>query len=138
MNLNSIIYTAADYKIGLSYNGVTVPLSIVEEVDYGAKKESEYIHIIGSEEPVGLKTNTSTYPGKLTIEVGELELLLTATGLVFGTQISNATISIIALTGVMIKVINGVVFTTDDRSIKAKDKRSLTTLSFESLGATGT
>jgi hypothetical protein len=137
MNLNQIIYTAADYKIALSCNGFTVPLTIVESLDYGSKKEHEYIHIVGSEEPVGLKTNTSTYPGKLGMEAGELELFLALNGYVFATQIKDATISIIALTGVLIKVFKSVVVTSHDASIKAKDKRSVISLSWESIGAVG-
>ena len=137
MNLNSLIFTAADYKLAVSVNGVTAPLSIVESFDYGAKKEHEYIHIIGSEEPVGLKTNTSTYPGKITMEAGELEAFLITLGYVFATQIKDATISIVTFTGVLVKVYKACVFTSHDGSVKAKDKRSLITLPFESIGAVG-
>ena len=137
MNLNALIFTAADYKLAVSVNGVTAPLSMVESFDYGAKKEHEYIHVIGSEEPQGLKTNTSTYPGKITIEAGELEAFLILLGFVFATQIKDATISVVTFGGDLIKVFKSCVFTSHDGSVKAKDKRSLITLSFESIGATG-
>jgi hypothetical protein len=137
MNLNSLIFTSSDYKIAVSCNGVTAPLSIVESFDYGAKKESEYIHVIGTDEPQGLKTNTSTYPGKITIEAGELELFLAALGYVFATQITSATISIVTYKGDLLKIFKNCVFTSHDGSVKAKDKRSLITLSFESTGAAG-
>ena len=137
MNLNKLIFTAADYKIALSVNGFTVPLSIVESFDYGAKVEHEYIHVVGSSEPQGLKTNTSTYPGKISMEAGELEIFLALNGYVFATQIKDATISIIALNGDFIKVFKSCVVTSHDGSVKSKDKRSIISLAFESIGAVG-
>ncbi len=135
--MNALIFTAADYKIALSVNGVTVPLTVVESFDYGAKKEHEYIHIVGSEEPVGLKTNTSTYPGKIQMEAGELEQLLLTLGYVFATQIKDATVSIVTFAGDLVKVFKSCVITSHDGSVKAKDKRSLITMSFESIGISG-
>ncbi len=137
MNLNSLIFTSSDYKIALSVNGITVPLNIVESIDYSAKKESEYIHVIGTDEPQGLKTNTSTYPGKITIEAGELELFLLSLGYVFAHQITGATISVVTFKGDLLKIFKNCVFTSHDGAVKAKDKRSLITLTFESMGAAG-
>jgi multisubunit Na+/H+ antiporter MnhE subunit len=137
MNANAIIYTSSDYKIAISANGITVPLSIVESVDFGAKKESEYIHAIGTDEPMGLKTNTSTYPGKISMEAGEFEAFLIALGYVFGTQVVDATIAVVTFDGILVKVFKGIVFDSDDRSIKAKDKRSLVTLDFKAVGVAG-
>lgn len=142
MNLNRLIYTSSDYKLVLSAANaagvnVTVPLNIVESFDYGSKKESEYIHVIGTDEPQGLKTNTSTYPGKISIEAGEMEIFLAALGFVFATQVKDATISIVTFDGVLLKIFKSCVFTSHDGSVKAKDKRSLLTLSFESIGAAG-
>lgn len=141
MNLNGLIYTSSDYKIALSATGpagqIKVPLTIVESFDYGAKKEVEYVHIVGSDEPAGLKTNTSTYPGKITMEAGELDKLLAAVGAVFTTQLTDATISIVTFDGLLVKIFKSCVFSSHDGSVKAKDKRSLITLSFDSLGAAG-
>ena len=142
MNLNGVIYTSSDYKIALAATGPTglrikVPLTIVESFDYGSKKEVEYIHITGSDEPVGLKTNTSTYPGKIAIEAGELDKMLAVVGAVFTTQLTDATISIVTRDGLLLKIFNSCVFSSHDGSVKAKDKRSLITLSFDSLGAAG-
>lgn len=121
----------------MSVNGITVPLNIVESIDYSAKKESEYIHVIGTDEPQGLKTNTSTYPGKITIEAGELELFLLSLGYVFAHQITGATISVVTFKGDLLKIFKNCVFTSHDGAVKAKDKRSLITLTFESMGAAG-
>ena len=136
-DLSAAVFTSSDYKIALSVNNTPFPLTIVESFDYGAKKEHEYVHIIGSDEPVAVKTNTSTYPGKITMEAGELEALLISQGYVFATQIKNATISIVTFQGDIIKFFKSCVITSHDSSVKAKDKRSLVSLSFESIGAVG-
>ena len=137
MNLNSLIFTSSDYKLVVSCNGIPAPLSTVESFDYSRKVEHEYIHVIGSDEPQGLKTNTATYPGKITIEAGELEVFLAALGYVFASQIKDATISIVTFAGDLVKVFKNCVFVDHSGTVKAKDKRSLITLSFESIGAVG-
>ncbi len=141
MNLNGLVFTSSDYKITLSATGPNgrfpIILNIVESFDYSAKKESEYIHVIGTDEPQALKTNTSTYPGKITIEAGELELFLIACGAVFITQLYDATISIVTLKGDLVKIFKSCVFTDHSGAVKAKDKRSLISINFESLGAAG-
>jgi hypothetical protein len=137
MNLNGLVYTSSDYKLAVSCNGVTVPIATLESFDYAAKKESEYVHVIGSDEPVALKTNTSTYPGKLTLQAGELEILLKALGFMYATQITNATISIVSFDGNVSKILKSVVFDSHDGSVKAKDKHSLITINFNSLSTVG-
>lgn len=141
-NLNGLIYTSSDYKMALSAVGPTgltvkVPLTTVESFDYGSKVEGEYIHVVGDKEPIGHKTNTSTYPGKLTLQAGELEIILKAIGAVMATQISNATITIIALNGAFAKIAKNVDIMSHDGSVKAKDKQSLITLNYEGLGFVG-
>jgi hypothetical protein len=137
MDFNKLIFTSSDYKMVVSVNGVTVPITILESFDYGAKKESEYIHRIGSDEPAGLKTNASTYPGKISMEAGELEIFLAKLGYVFVTQITGATISIVTPYGDLVKVFKGCVFESHDGTVKAKDKRSLITMDFKAVSVEG-
>ena len=137
MNYNKLIFTSSDYKLAVSAGGITVPLSIVESFDYGAKKESEYIHRIGSDEPAGLKSNASTYPGKISMEVGELEIFLKLLGFIFITQVTDATVSIVTPFGDIVKIFNGCIFESDDRSVKAKDKRSLVSFDFKAVSVDG-
>jgi len=142
LNLNGIIYTGADYKVALSATNstgtnITVPIQTLESVDFGGKVESEYIHVVGDKEPRGLKTNTSTYPGKLTLQAGELSIILKALGYIVATQITDATISIVSFDGAMLFIMKSVVFTSHDSSVKAKDKQSLVTVSFEAIGIVG-
>ena len=121
----------------ISVNGVTVPITILESFDYGAKKESEYIHRIGSDEPAGLKTNASTYPGKISMEAGELEIFLATLGYVFVTQITGAVIAIATPEGDLCKVFKGCIFESHDGSVKAKDKRSIVTFDFKATSVEG-
>lgn len=137
MDKNQFIFTSSDYRITVLVNGQIAPLTIYEVVEYNAKKESEFIHSIGSDEPVGLKTNTSTYGGSFTVEAGELEIFLALLGDVFATQITNAIIAIVTPKGDLSKIFKGCVFDTHDSSIKAKDKRSLIKIDFKAISAEG-
>lgn len=137
MDYNKLIFTSSDYKIAISVGGQLAPLTIVEAFEYNAKKESEYIHRIGSDEPAGLKTNTSTYGGSITIEAGELEIFLALLGDVFATQITDAIISIVTPFGDLVKVFKGCVIDTHDASIKAKDKRSTVKCDFKAVSVEG-
>ena len=141
LNLNPLVYTSSDYKITISAkndNGqvITVPLFVVEDLGYGAKKELEYIHGIGSDEPRALKSNTSTYPGKLSMEAGELENLLIGLGVPFATHIQSFTIAVIGGAN-LVKVFKECKFDSHDATIKAKDKRSLISMNFMALGVAG-
>ena len=137
-NLNSVIYTSSDYKIVISVSGITVPLSTVESFDHSASKEAEAIYACGTDEPIGIKSNKSSYKGKLTIQKGELEALLLALGYAAATQIRNATIAITAFNGISFaKIYRSCVITGDDNSVKAGDKQSLVNLPFESIGISG-
>lgn len=137
MDFNKLIFTSSDYLMAVSVNGVTAPISVLESFDYGAKKEVEVIHRIGSDEPAGVKSNASTYPGKIQMEAGELELFLKALGYVFATQVIGATVSVVTPEGDIVKVFRGCVFGTHDGSVKAKDKRSLISVEFMATSVDG-
>jgi hypothetical protein len=137
MDFNKLIFTSSDYLLAVSVNGVTAPISILESFDYGAKKEMEVIHRIGSDEPAGVKSNASTYPGKIQMEAGELEIFLKSLGFVFATQIIGATVSVVTPEGDIVKVFRGCVFGTHDGSVKAKDKRSLISIEFMATSVDG-
>ena len=136
VNLGAFIYTSADYKITLSAGGVTVPLNTVESFDYSRKEEAEVFHAIGNKEPIGIKKNTATYDGKLSIQAGELDLFLTGLGLLFASQIEGATIAIIG-GATLIKVFKNVALFTHEGAVKVKDKQSLINISFMAQGVSG-
>lgn len=138
MNFNPIIYTSADYIIALSIKGIPYPLSLVQEVSFGAKKNAEYQYIIGSTEPEEIIDSNSSYPGRIQMEAGELELLLIANLYSSPTQIRDATLTIISKAGALVKQFFSLCIIGYDGGTKAGDKRSLVTLTYESLGITGT
>jgi len=137
LNLSNLVFTSADYKLSLAIPGAPpVPLNTVESFDYSRKVEGEAVHAIGAIEPIAVKTNTAMYEGKISIQAGELNVFLLANGLLFASQIINATIAIIGGTELVLAY-KGVAITTHDGSIKVKDKQSLITLNFIAQGVQG-
>ena len=111
-------------------------MNTVESFDYSRKEEAEVFHAIGSKEPIGIKKNTATYDGKLSIQAGELDLFLTGLGLLFASQIEGATIAIIG-GATLIKVFKNVALFTHEGAVKVKDKQSLINISFMAQGVSG-
>ena len=142
INLNGLVFTSSDYKLGLSLGLITIPVLTLEEVKYTITGDLDYTYIIGSTEPVSVKTNNSSYKGTLIMQSGELEALLALNGFVFVTQVINGTISIVALANnergsPLVKVFRNVVFTEHSGGTKAKDKDSKVTLNWASTNAVG-
>lgn len=134
MDYSKLFFPASDYKITISCNGIMVPLMLVESFDYSRKIETEVFHAIGSIEPQGIQSNTATYEGKIQIEAGELQLFLIALGYQFASEISGATIAICTSFGDIVKIFKNCALGSDDRSVKAKEKRSLASIDFKSTG----
>jgi hypothetical protein len=138
INLNRLVFTSSDYKLGVSFGLVTLPVLTLEEVTYSAKKEADYTYVIGSEEPVDIKTQNAVYEGTIVMQVGELETVLAANGFTFATQVLNGTISIIAFNGLMMtKIFKRVAFLSHDSGTKAKNKDSKVTLNWKAVSAQG-
>lgn len=138
LNLNNLIYTSTDYKIALSIpGGVTAPLNSVESYGYEAKVEDETIYAIGQDEPIGEKQNAAQYSGKLSLQAGELQALLAASGLVLGTQIKGATLSIVTFAGDLLHVWKSVNVISQSGDVKAKDKQTLVNLTWKAVGVAG-
>ena len=128
-NLNSIILTAAEYKTALSVPGSGVfILKTAESISWNHAVENELIYAVGDTNAIGNKQNATKYSGKLTMQAGEMELILLATGLQSAIQIPNATLSIIATGSTLNKTYTGICINTEDVSIKAKDKQSMVSL----------
>lgn len=140
MNLNQLIITSADYKIILivpTANGSKAfPLLTVDSIDWEDAREQEFIHAVGSEDPIGNKSNARTYSGKLSLEVGESNVILSACGFNSATQISGATLAITSIVGAYSKVYNSVNINRDASGTKAKDKSSLTAWDFSAVSLT--
>jgi hypothetical protein len=126
---NAIIYTAADYKIKLTYSTFDLKSegtgkdagAIIESLDVNIKVESENVYGIGSKYPQGLKTNGYSYSGKLSLEAGEAEKFCVKAGIGNMTEVYDATL---------------VIITSNDLSVKAKDKRTIVSFSWDALAET--
>ena len=132
-NQNAIVYTSSDYAIALSIGGNKNVLATCEEVKYGSKIESEFLHIVGSDYPVALKSNAITFEGNLTLQAGELEAILVKAGVLFLTEVKDNTISISALNGSFSRVFKSVIFDSHEGGTKAKDKDSKITINWKGL-----
>jgi hypothetical protein len=132
VSFNAAITSADTYIMSFSVNKIPYPLWLVESFTVSGSKDSENIYVMGSDEPVDIKTSHSKYSGSITLEAFVLEAIMIANLYSSPTQITGATISIIAATtGVISRLYKNVHITGFDQTTKAKDKRSLITLKFE-------
>lgn len=134
-NQNAVVYTSSDYSITLNVGGSKNILATCEEVKYGSKIESDFLHAVGSDYPVALKSNAITYEGNLTLQAGELEAILKAKGVLFLTEVKDNVIVISALNGNFIRTFNSVIFDSHEGGTKAKDKDSKITINWKGLSA---
>lgn len=132
-NYNSLIYTAADYKITLFVNNVAYPLQTVDNLGHNESVENETIYAIGTPQPIGNKTNAESYGGRLGIQHGELNAILLLQGYPSAIRITNATIAISAFTGGYNKTYTGVNIHGSALDIKSKDKQTIVNLDFTAL-----
>ena len=137
-NLNQLIITSADYEIILNVPTATgfvpFPLLTVSSIDWNDTNENELIYGIGTVEPIGNKTNASAYKGKITMQVGEANALLSIAGYNSFIRVANATLAITSVIGGYSKVYLDVNINSDQSATKAKDKESLTGVDFTSIG----
>jgi hypothetical protein len=137
-NLNQLIITAALYKTVLVIPTANGSLSFVlltaSQLDWADASEGETIHAIGDEEPIGNKSNANKYSGKLTMQIGELNVILQACGFNSAIRVRGATLAITALTGGFAKVYKSLNINSDTESTKAKDKESLVTMDWMAIG----
>jgi hypothetical protein len=128
-NLNSLILTAADYKVILVVNNVgSFPIITADSINWSNTREEETIYAIGEEEPIGAKRNAVKYSGKLSLQVGEMSAILQVAGLADMTQIAGATLAITAVQGGFSRTYSGMNINTESVDVKAKDKQSMVSL----------
>lgn len=128
-NLNSLVLTAADYKVMLVVPNVgSFPIITADSISWQNAREEETIYAIGEENPIAAKRNATKYSGKLSIQVGEMSAILQSAGLVDTTQIANATLAITAVQGGFSRTYSGMNINTESVDVKAKDKQSMASL----------
>ena len=139
INAEALVISSDAYKCVLTLNNnQTFILTTLAGISMAAKRESEPIHAIGQQEPIAQKRNSVAFSGKLEIQVGELEIILRASGLAEGTQIENASLGITSLnpSGLQ-RVYSGLNIDSESIDIKAKDKQTLVSMDWNALTVTG-
>ena len=96
--------------------------------------EEELIYALSAEDAIGNKTNARQYKGKLSIQVGELLAILAAEGLLNATFIQGANLGVTLIAGGFARTFTQLNITSEDISLKAKDKQSLGNCNFTALG----
>jgi hypothetical protein len=135
----SLIIPASEYKTILTLNnGLTTILLTAETLSWSSERESETIHAIGQQEPIGNKRNNAKYSGNISLQAGEIETFLRLAGLVESTQIESATLAITSLTPAgPQRIFGGLNINSESLDIKSKDKQSIYSLKWEALTVTG-
>ena len=133
-NLNQLILTGANYKIMLIISGGgSYPIQTAETIDWDDSSEGETVYAIGTEEPIGEKSNNNGYSGKFSMQTGELNAILQLEGLTSAIRIRNATIAVTAVVGGFSKVWSGVNINKAASGVKRKDKETITSMDFKAL-----
>lgn len=137
-NLNQLIINSATCSIW-----ITIPtldgllpfqLLTVQNFDFNDTASGELIYAIGYRDPIGNQSNENKYDGKLTMQLGEINAILQICGFSSSIQINNAQIAVAALTGGFAKSYQSININSDSSSIKAKDKETLVSMDFLSIG----
>jgi len=135
MNLQHLILSAAEYKILLIIPGLgAFPFATTDSLSYNIAIESEPVHVLGSENPIGIGRNARKYSGKLSMQMGEIAAIKLATGLKDMTMISAAVLTATSLTGSFVMTWSGVVINTEGLDVKSKDKQTICSLDWEGVG----
>lgn len=138
LNLNQLIINPALCSIWITIPTADIPfatqLFTVQTMDFNDVSEGELIYAIGQSDPIGNQSNVNKYDLKITLQLGEINALLAICGFSSAIQIRGAQLAIAALTGGFAKSYQSINCNTDTSSIKAKDKETMTTLDFLSIG----
>jgi|ERR1700723_1372269 len=138
MNLNQLIINPAQCSIWITIPTLAAPVAAqlltVQTMDFNDQREGELIYGIGQADPIGNQSNVNKYDLKMTLQLGELNALLAVCGFSSAIQITGAQIAIAALTGGFGKSYKSVNCNTDTSSIKAKDKETMVSIDFLSIG----
>lgn len=137
-NLNQLIINPAQCSIWITIPTALTPVAVqlltVQTIDFNDQREGELIYGIGQSDPIGNQSNVNKYDLKMTLQLGELNALLAVCGFSSAINITGAQIAIAALTGGFTKSYQSVNCNTDTSSIKAKDKETMVSIDFLSIG----
>jgi hypothetical protein len=132
-NFNPLIYSAAEFKLILLINGHPYPLFTADNMSFNTAEEGETIYAIGTEEPIGEKKNAKSYKGKVSVQLGELNIILVAEGLTNAIQISNAQLGFSTTDGLIQRIFGGMNILSEDIDIKRKDKETIVPMNWAAV-----
>jgi len=130
--VNGLVIPAQSYNMVLVMpSGNPYPILTAETLDFDATAQGETIHAIGQQTPIAVKSNATSYKGKLGLQTGEWNAILLLEGFTDATQVQGATISISAIGYVFVRTFKGAVFLSDTVSVRRGNKETLTNIDFE-------
>ena len=128
-NLNTLILTAADWKVALNIPGVGVSmLQTMDSISWEDSVENELIYAVGNQYAIGNKQNAFKFSGSFSLQNGEMDQVLSNAGLKSATQVPGAILSITSLTGGPSYTYINMCLNTSKVSVKAKDKETLVSI----------
>jgi hypothetical protein len=140
LDAGGAVFSAADFKIIVTLdNGASYIIKTSLGISMAHDRESEDIYAVGQTDPIATKRNAAKFSGGLEMQVGEITQMLAAAGMVEGTQIENAVLSIVSLTGTppFVRVYSGLNINSESIDIKAKDKDSKVSLKWSARSVAG-
>ena len=136
-DFNSLIITAADYKVVLSIPVLSgkkrFPLLTLSDISWSIKVNGEIVYAIGNRQPIANPNNEESYEGKLSMQSGEFFSILAFCGLANSTEIQGATLGIAATGGAFTRTFGNVNILSEEFQTKAGDKQSKIDISFNAL-----
>lgn len=138
-DLNQLVLTGADYKILADVpnaaGGFTAyQILTAQEISYDVTVEDETVYAVGTILPIAEKSNAKAYKGTLSLEMGELNAIVSLAGRNDATQLVGLTLAITAIQGAFVRVFTSVNINTEGLSVKAKDKHTPVKCDWKGLG----
>ena len=133
-NLNTLIITAAEYKVALSIPGSGVyMIQTMNNISWSDTAENELIYAVGEENPIGNKRNANKYSGKFALQAGEMYNILQAAGLKTAIQVPSCILSITSISGGPQYTYSGLCLNSSGVDVKAKDKESVVSIDWTAI-----
>lgn len=139
-NLTVLVLTGADFKVLVDVpkqsGAGTVAYQIMTgiELSYDIEVEDESVYAIGTKYPIAEESNAKSYKGKLSLQTGELNAIVSLAGLNDATDLKGCTLAITAIQGGFARVFTSVNFNSENFSVKAKDKQTPISINWKGLG----
>lgn len=138
-NLGQLVLTGAEYKVLIDVpnkaGGTTAYVILTgQELSYDIEVEDETVYAIGTKLPIAEMSNAKSFKGKLSLQAGEMNVIIALAGLNDATNLVGCTLAVTAIKGAFARVFTNVNFNTESLAIKAKDKHTVINSNWKGLG----